>query len=201
LYLIYTFLLALVYMTQFCVVRCVLSSNKAGRIWFIRSYKTIDFFCRKILMFEAYLHSVSLTLVMRSRNKIEPSFFPYMFWNVIELHVLMHLTYNNKLRYRVVCTKPPGFGGVRVVRSLVFCAMFCRWLFVLFPLFFWPLCCLSFFYLRPLVTPLVSIDHCVACPSSIYGFWLPLWYLLTIVLSVLLLFTASDYLFGLQTLS
>ena len=80
--------------------------------------------------------------------------------------------------------------------------------------------------------------HCIVCPSSIYGFWLPLWYLqaslcpfaffllslyclsffylrllitslvsssfflsfcpfhFVIVLSVLLLFTASDYLFG-----
>jgi hypothetical protein len=23
----------------------------------------------------------------------------------------------------------------------------------------------------------ISVDHCVVCPSSIYGFWLPLWYL------------------------
>jgi hypothetical protein len=60
-----------------------------------------------------------------------------------------------------------------------------------------------------------SIGHCIVCPSSVYGyFWLPfgifwplyclsffglrlllitLWYLFTIVLSVLLRFTASDY--------
>ena len=61
---------------------------------------------------------------------------------------------------------------------------------------FWPLCCLFFFYLRLLITPLVSCSHCIVCSSSIYGFWLPLWYLLAIVLSVLLLFTASDYPFG-----
>jgi hypothetical protein len=41
-----------------------------------------------------------------------------------------------------------------------------------------------------------SFDHCVVCSSSIYCFWLPLWYLLTIVLYVLLRFTASDYPFG-----
>jgi hypothetical protein len=58
---------------------------------------------------------------------------------------------------------------------------------------FWPLCCL-FFYLRILMILLVSFGHCVVC-SSIYGFWLSLWYLLTIVLSVLL-FTDSDYPFG-----
>ena len=58
---------------------------------------------------------------------------------------------------------------------------------------FWPLCCL-FFYLRMLITPLVSFGHCVVC-SSIYGCWLPLWYLMAIVLSVLRS-TDSDYPFG-----
>ena len=61
---------------------------------------------------------------------------------------------------------------------------------------FWPLCGLFFFYVRLLITSLVSFGHCVVCSSSMYGFWLPLWYLLAIVLSVLLLCTASDYLFG-----
>jgi hypothetical protein len=64
----------------------------------------------------------------------------------------------------------------------------------------WPLCCLFFFDIRILNTPLVSSNfgHCVVCSSSIYGFWLPLWYLqtLTIVLSVLLQHTDSDYPFG-----
>jgi hypothetical protein len=50
--------------------------------------------------------------------------------------------------------------------------------------------------LRLLITPLVSFGHCIACTSLIYGFWLPLWYLLAIVLSILLWFTASDYPFG-----
>ena len=50
--------------------------------------------------------------------------------------------------------------------------------------------CRSFFVFCPF-----SFGHCVVCPL-IYGFWLPLWYLLAIVLSVLLWFTASDYQFG-----
>ena len=58
---------------------------------------------------------------------------------------------------------------------------------------FWSLYCLSF-GLRLLITPLVSFGHCIVCPS-IYSFWLPLWFLLSIVLSVLR-FTASDYPFG-----
>jgi hypothetical protein len=57
----------------------------------------------------------------------------------------------------------------------------------------WPLCCLVF-NLRFLITTLVSCGHCVVC-SSIYGFWLLLWYLVARVLSVLL-FTVSDYPFG-----
>jgi len=43
---------------------------------------------------------------------------------------------------------------VNVARSLVFCVMFCRSLFYLF-------------------------GHCIVCSSSIYGFWLPIWYLQT----------------------
>jgi hypothetical protein len=70
--------------------------------------------------------------------------------------------------------------------------MFCISLFVLLSFFFWPLYCLSFFNLRLLMTPLVSFGHCIVCPSSTYGFWWPLWYLLSIALSVLLQSTASD---------
>jgi hypothetical protein len=58
---------------------------------------------------------------------------------------------------------------------------------------FWSLYCL-FFDLRLLITPLVSCGHFIVC-SLIYVFWLPLWYLVVIVLSVLW-FTSSDYHFG-----
>ena len=50
-------------------------------------------------------------------------------------------------------SSPPVFSGVRVARSLVFCVVFCRSLFVFF-----------------------SFVHYVVCPSSIYGCWLLLWY-------------------------
>jgi hypothetical protein len=56
---------------------------------------------------------------------------------------------------------------------------------------FWPLYCLSF-SLHLLITPLVSVGHCIVCLSLTYSFWLPRWYLLAIVLSVFQ-FTASDY--------
>jgi len=52
-------------------------------------------------------------------------------------------------------SSPPGFGGVRVTRSLVLyvCLSFCTF----------------------------SVGHCVVCSSSIYGFSLPLWYLETLL--------------------
>ena len=53
---------------------------------------------------------------------------------------------------------------------------------------------LGIYDLQILITPLVSCGHCVVCPL-IYRFWLPLWYLVAIVLSVLW-FTDSDYTFG-----
>jgi hypothetical protein len=90
----------------------------------------------------------------------------------------------------------PVFSVVRVARSLVFCVMFCRSLFVLLLFFYWSLHCLSFFDLRLLVTPLVSCGHCIVCYSSDYGFWLPLWYLVDIVLSAILRITVSGYPFG-----
>jgi hypothetical protein len=56
--------------------------------------------------------------------------------------------------------------------------------------------CLSFLDLRLVITSLVSFGHCVVCPSSTYGLWLPLWYLLVFVLFVLPRFTDSDYPFA-----
>ena len=50
----------------------------------------------------------------------------------------------------------PVISEVRVIRSLVLCVMFCRSLFVLLYFFIWPLCCLFFFDIRILITPLVS---------------------------------------------
>jgi len=62
-------------------------------------------------------------------------------------------------------SSPPVFSGVCVIQSLVLCVCFVdRWLFF---------CTFSF-------------GHCVVCSSSIYGFWLPLWYLQTLLISCLL---------------
>ena len=60
----------------------------------------------------------------------------------------------------------------------------------------WPLYRLSYFDSCLLITPLVSFGHCVVCSTLIWAFWLPLWYLLAIGLSVLLRYTDFDYPFG-----
>jgi hypothetical protein len=57
----------------------------------------------------------------------------------------------------------------------------------------WALCPLLFFDIWILITSLVSFGYCVVSFSLIYRFWLPLWYLLTIVSSALLRYTDSDY--------
>ena len=50
----------------------------------------------------------------------------------------------------------PAFREVHVTRSLVFCVVFCRSLFVLMSVIFCSLCCLSFFDVQILNTPLPS---------------------------------------------
>jgi hypothetical protein len=57
---------------------------------------------------------------------------------------------------------------------------------------FWPLYRLSYFNVCLLITPLVSFGHCIVCPTLICAFWLPLWYLLAIVSSVLLWLSRTD---------
>ena len=49
----------------------------------------------------------------------------------------------------------PTFIVVRVIQNLVFCVVF-----------FLPFCCLS-----------ISVERYIVCPSSTFGFWLPLRYL------------------------
>jgi hypothetical protein len=76
-------------------------------------------------------------------------------------------------------SSPPVFSGVRVTRSLVLYVCFvdsCLYFF------FWPLCCLFFFDIKILITPLVSSNS--SCPFVLF--------LLLIVLSVLLRYTDSD---------
>ena len=53
-------------------------------------------------------------------------------------------------------SSPPDFSGVPFIRSLVLWVCFVNRCLSFFSFSFWPLCCLYFFDLRILITPLVS---------------------------------------------
>ena len=78
-------------------------------------------------------------------------------------------------------SSPPVFNGVRVTQFLVLYVYFVD---RCFSFFFWPLCCLSYFDLRNLITPLVSPN------SSFKGciiFILLLYYIVIVVWFVYIL--------------
>ena len=85
------------------------------------------------------------------------------------------LIYNKCSKWRILYATREISGCFKHIGDMLH-TLFCRSLFVI--LFFFVLAIVFFFYLLILITPLVS---------SIYGFWLPLWYLR---------FTDSDYPFG-----
>jgi hypothetical protein len=85
--------------------------------------------------------------------------------NVVQYNYVIPLTLPEHL------SSFPVFSGVRVTRSLVLYVCFVDR-------------CLSFCTL--------SFGLCVVCSSLIYGFWLPLWYLQTLLLLTLLYPTAMN---------
>ena len=95
-------------------------------------------------------------------------------------------------------SSPPDFSGIPVTRSLVLWVCFVDRCLYFFPFghcvvctsFFWPLCCLYFCLLAIVFSVLLSFGHCVVCTSSIYGFWKPLWYLQTLLMT---LYTVYKY--------
>ena len=98
-------------------------------------------------------------------------FFHYLLWHMataLSLFIFTRVTRLVPHLEQELPTLPehlgvsPVFSGVRVARSLIFCIMFSRSLFVLLPFLFWTLRCLSF---------------------QINGFWLPLWCLQTFIFS------------------
>ena len=61
---------------------------------------------------------------------------------------------------------PDFLRGVRVAQSFVFCVVFCRSFFVLLFFFAWSLCCMFFFKLWILITPLAAIVLTASCSGS-----------------------------------
>jgi len=82
-------------------------------------------------------------------------------WLCLWINTTVSLVEQELLSLPEHLSSPPVFSGVRVIRSLVLCVCFVD-------------CCLSFCTF--------SFGYCVVCSSSIYGFWLPLWYLQTLLI-------------------
>ena len=106
----------------------------------------------------------TLVIMWRSFGFLAVNFF--FFFNYLTLSVPNEGT---ECHSRIVSTlltlpehlsSPPVFSGVRVTRSLVWCVCFVD---------------------RCLFFSTFSIGHCIVCSSLIYGFWLPLLYLQTLL--------------------
>ena len=118
-----------------------------------------------------------------------------IFWSLcfLSLHLQLLIAPLISFDHCVVCPSIYSFWlPFDIVWSLCYLSLHLQ--FVIAPLICFGHCVICPLHLQLLIAPLVSFGHCVICPS-IYSFWLPLWYLLTIVLSVPP-FTASDCLFG-----
>ena len=145
-----------------------------------------------------YLLSIVLSVLLRFTNSHYPFgiFCPLCFLFFLDLRIL--ITHLVSFGHCVFCSSQIyGFSLPLWYLFVIVLSVLLRFTNSHYPFgFFCPLCCLFFFDLRILITPLVSFGHCVVCSSQIYGFSLPLWYLLVIMLSVLLRFTDSHYRFG-----
>jgi hypothetical protein len=85
-------------------------------------------------------------------------------WFVTRLTLWVPLVEQGLLTLPEHLSSPPVLSEISVTISLVLCVCFVDR-------------CLSFCTF--------SFGHCVVCSSSIYGFWLPLWYLQTLLTSVI----------------
>ena len=145
-----------------------------------------------------YLLAIVLSVLLRFTDSHFPFgiFWPLCFLFFLDLRIL--ITHLVSFGHCVFCSSQIyGFSFPLWYLLAIMLSVLLRFTDSHFPFgIFWPSCCLFFFDLLILITPLVSFVHCVVCSSQIYGFSLALWYLLAVVLSVLLRFTDSHYPFG-----
>ena len=112
------------------------------------------FICNLLFTFQTSLEAMGqLTLIFVFRRYLELYGSPSMHRFLRVPHVEYEL-----LTIPEHMSLPPVFSGVRAARSYVFCVVICRSFFVLLSFFVYPLCCLSVFDLRLLITSLVSAN-------------------------------------------
>jgi hypothetical protein len=107
-------------------------------------------------------YGISVSLVVNTSRSFPPSWLITGF--VTRLTRRVSLLEQELFTLPELLSSPPlVFSGVRLTPSLVLCVCFVdRYLYF----------CTS------------SLGHCVVCSSSIYGFWLPLWYLQPLLVQV-----------------
>ena len=158
-------------------------SKSPNRIWQFANGSI--FWCNDIVCVHPWHVAISLlgipdelekkhnfNLISKTSTKVAANVFFSMkwYWQLLLLNLKkkigLRLTWRVPLVEQELPTlpehlsSPPGFSGVRVTPFLVLCVCFV-------------LRCLSF-------CPF-SFGHCVVCSYSIYGFWLPLCYLQTLL--------------------
>jgi len=125
------------------------SNSLHVRHWYIKLYISLELFLLEIVMFgKWYIFFVLANLI-------------FYIQNVLGKYV--SCSYAETLIYYIISAQilPPGFSGISVVQSLVFCVVFSRLLFFLLSFFvFWPLHWLSFFELQLVITTLVYSNFC-----------------------------------------
>ena len=110
------------------------------------------------LYFEFFLFPCSINGILLKDNKLT-LYFIIIFSQIYALSATgifeVSISFCMSIKYICIWKESPHFNPVRVAQSFLLWIMFCRSLFVL----------------------LILLGHCIVCPSSIYGFWLCIWYL------------------------
>jgi hypothetical protein len=124
-------------------------------------YKRNDGACVGKNIIHKYIISY-LRLYQYALRLYHPEALQCSLWQSLMMYIVAEEWYN----LNAYLSSPPVFSGVRVTRSLVLYVCFIDRC----------LSCCTF-----------SFGHCVVCSSSIYGFWLPLWYLQTLLVNWIVL--------------
>ena len=124
----------------------VIAHHKFNRLTSVQSHL--------ILLFHSIKHRI-LSLVYKTFPIDDPKVIKELYIELLVLSSFVNthrLCNYSKMSLQEHMGSPTVLSAVRFGRSLVFCVVFLRALFVLL-FFFWPLCCLSLFNSQILITP------------------------------------------------
>jgi len=138
-----------------CLIPCC-DAHYDFRVKTMFASSWLPFACREFMLHKFYLYLLTHTGVLHDFPTRWYSFcLPVTRWcrSTFVLSVILRYTDSDYPFDIFKLLLPSVFSWVCVAQSLVFFVVFC-------PFYF---------------------GHCVVCPSPIYGFWFPLWYLKTLL--------------------